>query len=325
MATAIYPRRQSLCCGAHSLARSQAATHLPARALPYQNEAPKRRCGRQPSLSCNEALSSKRICSTIHHASALRRADSSVGALRATGEAVEGTADTKLPDPQPVRKAEGGLASFPQSPGVYTVYDKGGTLQYVGMSRKVATSIANHVADLPELTDAVAVTPVADASRESLTAAWTLAVQSAVTATGQVPPGNAKGVKTWTQRRNVAKAEVKLTPGKGLADLSVPLEEIIGQVVKQNKVVAFIKGTRTAPECGFSHQVLTLLNASRAAYEVVNVLDDVHNPGLRETLKTFSEWPTIPQLYVDGEFVGGADIIVEMAGKGELNALLTAK
>ena len=60
-------------------------------------------------------------------------------------------------------------------------------------------------------------------------------------------------------------------------------------------MVAFIKGTRTAPQCGFSHRVLTLLNESRLPYEVVNVLDDVHNPGLREEIKQFSQWPTIPQ------------------------------
>ena len=62
------------------------------------------------------------------------------------------------------------------------------------------------------------------------------------------------------------------------------------------QVVAFIKGTRTAPQCGFSHRVLTLLNESRLPYEVVNVLDDVHNPGLREEIKDFSQWPTIPQV-----------------------------
>ena len=62
------------------------------------------------------------------------------------------------------------------------------------------------------------------------------------------------------------------------------------------QVVAFIKGTRTQPQCGFSHRVLTLLKESRLPYEVVNVLDDVYNPGLREELKAFSQWPTIPQV-----------------------------
>ena len=69
---------------------------------------------------------------------------------------------------------------------------------------------------------------------------------------------------------------------------------VTGQAVAQ--VVAFIKGTRTQPQCGFSHRVLTLLNESRLPYEVVNVLDDVYNPGVREEIKAFSQWPTIPQV-----------------------------
>lgn len=64
------------------------------------------------------------------------------------------------------------------------------------------------------------------------------------------------------------------------------------------QVVAFIKGTRTQPQCGFSHKMLTLLNTLKADYEVVNVLDDVHNPGLRDAIKNYSQWPTIPQVCV---------------------------
>mmetsp|Transcript_27169 Transcript_27169/g.76643 ORF Transcript_27169/g.76643 Transcript_27169/m.76643 type:complete len:121 (+) Transcript_27169:442-804(+) len=75
--------------------------------------------------------------------------------------------------------------------------------------------------------------------------------------------------------------------------------------------------------CRCSKQVLSLLNACKVDYEVVNVFDEVYNPGLREAIKSFSEWPTIPQLYVRGEFVGGADILVEMHDKGELQELLS--
>lgn len=84
------------------------------------------------------------------------------------------------------------------------------------------------------------------------------------------------------------------------------------------QVVAFVKGTRQAPACGFSFKMLQLMNELRVEYEVVNVLDEVHNPGLRDAIKTYSAWPTIPQLYVGGEFVGGADIVEQMAGNGEL-------
>mmetsp|Transcript_11199 Transcript_11199/g.33595 ORF Transcript_11199/g.33595 Transcript_11199/m.33595 type:complete len:325 (+) Transcript_11199:332-1306(+) len=255
-----------------------------------------------------------------HWTSAARR-QLRAGPLRAAdGESA--TAEVQLPEAQPVKGEGGRTNEFPNTPGVYIVYDKEDVIQYVGMSRKVGVSVGNHLVDLPDKVHSVAVVPVSDGSKAALTEAWQQTVQAAVTATGKVPPGNAKGEKSWTTRRAVKKAEIRLTPGKGIEDLTVPLEEIIQQVVDQNRVVAFVKGTRTAPECGFSHQVLTLLNASRVEYEVVNVLDDIHNPGLRETLKTFSQWPTIPQLYVDGEFVGGADILVEMAGKGELNPLL---
>ena len=65
------------------------------------------------------------------------------------------------------------------------------------------------------------------------------------------------------------------------------------------QVVAFVKGTRTEPQCGFSHRVLSMLNELRTDYEVVNVLDELHNPGLREAIKTFSQWPTIPQVLIN--------------------------
>lgn len=89
------------------------------------------------------------------------------------------------------------------------------------------------------------------------------------------------------------------------------------------QVVAFVKGTRSQPQCGFSYKMLQILNESRADYEVVNVLDDFHNPGLREAIKQYSMWPTIPQLYVSGEFVGGSDIVEEMQANGELQKVLS--
>ncbi|CAD7702129.1 unnamed protein product [Ostreobium quekettii] len=142
---------------------------------------------------------------------------------------------------------------------------------------------------------------------------------------GNVPPGNAPGEKKWQTRRvRRARPEIKLTPGKGIEDLTCSVEDLVDRVVKDNKVVAFIKGTRTKPECGFSYQVLTLLNKSQVDYEVVNVLDEVHNPGVRDAVKNYSQWPTIPQVFVDGELIGGADIVTEMDDKGELVNVLTA-
>ena len=90
--------------------------------------------------------------------------------------------------------------------------------------------------------------------------------------------------------------------------------------------MAFVKGTRLAPQCGFSHRVLTLLTSvAGTEFAVVNVLDDVYNPGLRDAIKQFSQWPTIPQVYVRGEFVGGADLVEEMHASGELARLVAGE
>jgi len=87
------------------------------------------------------------------------------------------------------------------------------------------------------------------------------------------------------------------------------------------QVVAFIKGSRSAPQCGFSQRVVGILEAHGVDFVTVDVLDEEHNHGLRETLKTYSNWPTFPQVFVGGELVGGCDIVSSMAEKGELSAL----
>lgn len=221
---------------------------------------------------------------------------------------------------------DGSISSkIPMSPGVYAVYDEDGTLQYVGISRKVAVSVQTHVEALPELTCSVKLAQLPESfGKEDLTEAWKVWIQQAVEETGSIPPGNAPGEKKWQQRRRrMVKPEIKLTPGKGLDDLTCSLEELIDQVVKDNKVVAFVKGTRYEPACGFSYKVLGMLTEiSGQEFEVVNVLDEVYNPGLREAIKEYSQWPTIPQVYIDGEFVGGADIIEEMHSSGDLHSML---
>ncbi|KAK9788138.1 hypothetical protein WJX73_008305 [Symbiochloris irregularis] len=192
------------------------------------------------------------------------------------------------------------------------------------MSRKVVASVATHAQELPDLVHSVKVGVLPVANRDLLMASWKVWIQEAVNTLGNVPPGNAKGNTQWSARRK-AKPEIKLTPGKGIQDLTVPLSTIISDVVKSNKVVAFVKGTRTQPQCGFSHKVMSMLNELHADYEVVNVLDELYNPGLREEIKTFSQWPTIPQVYINGEFVGGADVLEEMHTSGELKAALAGK
>lgn len=98
------------------------------------------------------------------------------------------------------------------------------------------------------------------------------------------------------------------------------IHDQIRDVVTRNDVVLFMKGTPQAPQCGFSGQVVQILNYLGVPYQGVNVLADSE---LRDGIKTFTNWPTIPQLYVKGEFVGGCDIVREMFQSGELQSHLT--
>ncbi len=98
--------------------------------------------------------------------------------------------------------------------------------------------------------------------------------------------------------------------------------DAIKSAVTDNDVVLFMKGTPTFPQCGFSSVVANVLNHIGVEYAAVNVLDD-HD--VREGIKVYSDWPTIPQLYVKGEFVGGCDIIKEMFEAGELQQLFKDK
>lgn len=101
-----------------------------------------------------------------------------------------------------------------------------------------------------------------------------------------------------------------------------PVHAFIRQTVAEHPVVVFMKGTPDAPRCGFSAQVVQILDHVGAPFVGVDVLQD---EGLREGIKSFTDWPTIPQLYVKGEFVGGSDIVREMFGAGELQTLLAEK
>ncbi|MFQ5581984.1 MAG: Grx4 family monothiol glutaredoxin [Mariprofundaceae bacterium] len=99
------------------------------------------------------------------------------------------------------------------------------------------------------------------------------------------------------------------------------VQEQIGKLVQEHDVVLFMKGTPQFPQCGFSQRVVAILESYGVAYVHVNVLLD---PAVREGIKTYASWPTIPQLYVKGEFVGGCDIVSEMHADGELETLLAA-
>ena len=96
-------------------------------------------------------------------------------------------------------------------------------------------------------------------------------------------------------------------------------QERIKDTVGSNDVVLFMKGTKTMPQCGFSSKVAGVLNYMGVEFEDVNVLAD---DAIRQGVKDYSDWPTVPQLYVKGEFVGGCDIVTEMTLSGELDQLL---
>ncbi len=96
-------------------------------------------------------------------------------------------------------------------------------------------------------------------------------------------------------------------------------QEKIRQLVSENSVVLFMKGTPTFPQCGFSAKATSILKACEVPFATVNVLTD---DDIRQGIKEFANWPTIPQLYIKGEFVGGSDIMSEMYQKGELQTLL---
>jgi monothiol glutaredoxin len=119
---------------------------------------------------------------------------------------------------------------------------------------------------------------------------------------------------------NDESAAARSAPPTGKTAMAI--EQFIENEVKSNDVVLFMKGTPQFPMCGFSGQVVQILDHLGVTYKGLNVLD---SDDLRQGIKSYSNWPTIPQLYVKGEFVGGCDIIREMFQAGELQGLLKEK
>ena len=103
-------------------------------------------------------------------------------------------------------------------------------------------------------------------------------------------------------------------------DLTKTKEDIQNDI-EANKVLLFMKGNKMAPQCGFSAQVVHILNQTGVEFETRDVLQDEY---LRQGIKEFSDWPTIPQLYVNKEFIGGCDIVTELFQSGELKTILSS-
>lgn len=97
------------------------------------------------------------------------------------------------------------------------------------------------------------------------------------------------------------------------------LKSRLDTLVNQNKILVFMKGNRLMPQCGFSNNVVQILNTLGVPYETLDVLADAE---IRQGIKEYSNWPTIPQVYINGEFVGGSDIMIELYQQGELQQMV---
>ena len=101
--------------------------------------------------------------------------------------------------------------------------------------------------------------------------------------------------------------------------MSPEVKEKIDSLVASNKILVFMKGTKLMPQCGFSNNVAQILNSLGAPYEAVDVLADYD---IRQGIKEYSNWPTIPQVYINGEFIGGSDIMIELYQNGKLQEMV---
>jgi monothiol glutaredoxin len=97
------------------------------------------------------------------------------------------------------------------------------------------------------------------------------------------------------------------------------IKDKIDNLVTQNKIMVFMKGNKLMPQCGFSNNVVQILNTLGVPFETLDILDD---PEIRQGIKEYSNWPTIPQVYVNGQFVGGSDVLIELYNKGELQEIV---
>ena len=250
-----------------------------------------------------------------------------VRASSSSSSSFDASAAPKLADATPVLLVNDGHADarIPTTPGVYAIYDERGRLQYVGLSRRVAASVKVHAFEMPQYCHSVRCMGMEGASKADLQTAWKTWVMEHVAVEGGLPPGNAPGNTLFSERRaRPSKACARLSDGKNPDMTAEELMKAIETCVKEHKIVAFIKGTREEPDCGFSHRMINVLNELMVDYETVNVLDDYYNPNLLFVIKDFSDWPTIPQLYVNGELLGGHDIVNAMHESGELKAELGA-
>eukprot|EP00440_Ansanella_granifera_P004034 gb/GFBE01004379.1/.p1 GENE.gb/GFBE01004379.1/~~gb/GFBE01004379.1/.p1 ORF type:complete len:447 (+),score=82.72 gb/GFBE01004379.1/:1-1341(+) len=223
------------------------------------------------------------------------------------------------------------ISVLPEEMGVYAIYDSSGRLQYIGLSRQIQKSVENHAKSigLPEVLDLISTVRCVEMpgeSKELLKETWEGWIKEHMANGGEIPAGNlpenAPGADPrWRSRSAQAKPSLSLG---GVGGIVTPAEALaaVRRAVEENPVILFMKGTPAMPQCGFSARTSGLLREIGVPFETVNVLDNENNPGVRDAVKEFGNWPTIPQLYVSGQLVGGADIVMEMHQTGQLEQAL---
>lgn len=217
------------------------------------------------------------------------------------------------------------MPSHWQRPGVYGVYAEDGSLQYVAAVEDVASAVNTHLSVIQDPSRVFAVRMITvdnvqDAPLGEMAENWVVALaQNGL----PVPPGNSEGGPEW--RVELKSPNVSFSNNVVAPDPESRVEEEIRQILRKHRVVLFVKGTRSTPRCGFSRAVIDIIERQVGdEFVCVDCLDTNKNPGLRDGIKRFSSWPTIPQLYVNGDFVGGCDIVQGMEANGELVAVLNS-
>lgn len=211
--------------------------------------------------------------------------------------------------------ASGALPSHWGRPGVYGVYDKGGELQYVAAVTNVQTAIDVHrtVLQDTERVHAVRMITVEDVNSAPLGELAENWVMSHTAATSP-PPGNSEVAPEWR-----IEPEIETGPDLVFRENASDAEMEIQRILRRNRLVLFMKGTSEYPMCGFSRLAVGIVRSIAGdKLKCVDCLDAAQNPGLRDGIKKFSQWPTIPQLYINGDFIGGSDIVQSLAETGEL-------
>jgi len=223
------------------------------------------------------------------------------------------------------------MSGLPNAMGVYAVFDDASRLQYVGLSKQIKRSVEGHAkmigaTEAGALIASVKCLEMPDESTAALKATWERWIREHMDEGGEVPPGNlpegAPGADPrWRAKPSSARPPLSLAGVAGITTMSEAVEAV-RTAVERHPVLLFMKGTPAMPQCGFSARSVGILSSIGVPFDTVNVMDEVANTGVREGVKQYSDWPTIPQLFVNGQLVGGADIIGEMQASGQLEQTL---